>query len=338
MYIQILSCGPSCTIQDLGRFGFRRFGVSTAGAMDRIALATANALVGNPSGCAVIELTQAAAAFRLEGTDALVALAGAEAELSVGGSIVLRGQSALARAGADIRVGPARGGIFSCLAIGGGISTPPIMHSRSFHRRTAIGGTELRPGDRLPLGASALRVPQRLPGNLALAPKVGSIRVIAGPQADLFTKDAFDRLCSQSFAVHVRSDRMAYRLTGPALTHANGYNIVSDGVLPGSIQVPGDGQPLVLMRDCQTTGGYPKIATVISADLDRLAQMRPGAMVFFRPVGMDEAVAAARRMRSVIEDLPMRPRPATAGPGSEELLSNNLVSGVIDGSEDPTFS
>jgi allophanate hydrolase subunit 2 len=151
-----------------------------------------------------------------------------------------------------------------------------------------------------------------------------------GPQDDHFTDAALAALTATDWTVMPRSDRMGCRLDGAVLPHARGFNIVSDGVVPGSVQVPGDGRPIVLMRDCQTTGGYPKIATVIGPDLDRLAQVPPGGTVRFAAVARTEAVAAAAALRQRIDGLAALARPAGADPSSEDLLALNLIGGVVD--------
>ncbi len=293
----VRKCAGFGTVQDAGRFGYRRFGVPVAGAMDRCALAVANTLVGNPPDAAAVELVLAGGRFVLADGPALVAVAGPGATLAVDGQTIPECQSARAAAGAEIAVGGARGGLFAYLAVSGGIAVPEVMGSRSVHARTGIGGAMLRAGERLPVGPSRGTAPMCLPGP-AMPPEGGAeFRILAGPQFDEFEPQAGALLCSEPFSIDTQSDRMAYRLRGPALIHPGGHNIVSDGVVPGAIQVPGDMHPLVLMRDCQTTGGYPKIATVISADLPRLAQTRPGREIRFRMVARPEALAAARALR-----------------------------------------
>jgi biotin-dependent carboxylase-like uncharacterized protein len=323
--LTVEACGPGTTVQDAGRTGFRRFGVSTAGAMDRLALALANVLVGNHPGTAAVEFTLVGGRFRT--VDTTVAVAAVGAFLTVDGRPIPAGSGALAGPGASIAVGPARGGVYAYLAVGGGIDSPPAMGSRSVHRRSAIGGGPLGPGDMLPLGPDGADVPRRLP---LPEPTTGPIRLMFGPQDDHFTDAALAALTATDWTVMPRSDRMGCRLDGAVLPHARGFNIVSDGVVPGSVQVPGDGRPIVLMRDCQTTGGYPKIATVIGPDLDRLAQVPPGGTVRFAAVARTEAVAAAAALRQRIDGLAALARPAGADPSSEDLLALNLIGGVVD--------
>jgi allophanate hydrolase subunit 2 len=162
----------------------------------------------------------------------------------------------------------------------------------------------------------------------------GPIRIVPGPQDDLFTPAGVETFLSSEFVVSPLSDRMGVRLQGPRIAHATGYNIVSDGVVAGHVQIPGDGQPIVLMRDRQTTGGYPKIATVISADLDRFAQMRPGTAVRFRAVDVEAAVAALRDRAAALGKLMAQAAPLVAEFDSEALLAANLIGGVVAGDEE----
>jgi allophanate hydrolase subunit 2 len=156
------------------------------------------------------------------------------------------------------------------------------------------------------------------------------IRVMLGPQDDYFTPETISLLLESEFTISPQADRMGFQLTGPKLEHAKGFNIVSDGIVDGHIQVPGSGQPIVLMRDRQTTGGYPKIATVISADLGRFAQARPGTKVRFKAVSRDEAVAAARQLKDWIAGLPSHLTPVRFDLTTEHLLSRNLIGGTVD--------
>jgi allophanate hydrolase subunit 2 len=160
--------------------------------------------------------------------------------------------------------------------------------------------------------------------------ETGPLRVMMGPQDDYFTPESIHLFLESEFTISPQADRMGFQLTGPKLEHAKGFNIVSDGIVDGHIQVPGSGQPIVLMRDRQTAGGYPKIATVISADLARFAQMRSGTKVRFRAVERDEAVAAARQLRDWIASLSSQLTPVRFDLTTEHLLSRNLIGGTVD--------
>lgn len=316
-------CGPGTSVQDLGRLGWRRQGVSTAGAADRLALAVANALVGNAADVAAVETTLAGARLGIEEGPVLLAAAGPGVTLSVDGRTVAPGVSVRVQPGQTVDLGALRGGVHGYLAVAGGIASPPQMGSRSVHQRSGIGGGMLMPGARLAVAGGA-------GGPLALARvpdhATGPIRIMAGPQDDWFDAGALDVLTAATWRIDARSDRMGRFLDGPRLPPREG-SMVSDGVLPGSIQIPPSGQPIVLMRDCQTTGGYPKIATVISADLDRFAQMQAGAEFRLQLVDRAAAVAAAARLAAMIAGL--APHPAQ-GLDSARLLAANLISGVVD--------
>lgn len=328
----VKACGPMTSLQDLGRLGYQRFGVSPSGAMDRRALAMANALVGNDPGTAAIEFMNLGGTFACEGGDLRLALAGPDCAMTIDGSPVPPRTAAILKEGQVLQVGHPRGGAFAYLAVAGGFDLEPQLGSLSFHPRARLGGLNgapLQPGDRLPCRPEAQDgEPKQLSADMP--DEDGPIRVMLGPQDDYFTEEAIRTFLEGEFTVSPQADRMGFQLTGPRIEHAKGFNIVSDGIVDGHIQVPGSGQPIVLMRDRQTAGGYPKIATVISADLNRLAQMRPGSPVRFRAVERDEAVAAARHLREWIASLPSALTPVRFDLTTEHLLSRNLIGGVVD--------
>ncbi len=329
--LEILSAAPGLSVQDAGRPGYRRFGVSVSGALDLRALALANALVGNPQGAAAVEILLAGAAFRAMGGPVLVAALGPGMILDAGAGPV-GARSLLVAEGVRIAVGGPQGGVCGYLAVAGGIRSAPDLGSRSFHMRSCIGGPAIGAGTLLPCAALPPAAQERAL-DADWRPSPGPIRFVPGPQEERFTPEALAAFRTRSFTVSPRSDRMAYRLSGPRLAHAHGHDIVSEGVLPGSIQVPGDGQPIVLMRDCQTTGGYPKIGTVISADLDRLAQCPPGTVVRFTPVTREVAIAAACAGAADLARLIAAVGGAPRAHDSAWLLSQNLIGGAVTGSE-----
>ncbi|MBZ6076620.1 biotin-dependent carboxyltransferase family protein [Microvirga puerhi] len=328
----IKSCGPMTSLQDHGRYGYQRFGVSPSGAMDRRGLALANALVGNAPETGAIEFMHLGGAVTAVGGDLRIALAGADCSLTVDGKPVAVHTSALLKEGETAEIGHARQGTFAYLAVAGGFTIAPELGSLSFHLRSGMGGLQgqpLQPGDRLPCqDGEQDGTLMHLPGEPLNDD--GPIRVMLGPQDDYFTLDAIRTFLESEYSVSPQADRMGLQLAGPILTHANGFNIVSDGIIEGHIQVPGSGQPIVLMRDRQTAGGYPKIATVISADLGRLAQIRPGESVRFRAVDRSEAVLAARARKEWIAALPSRLVPVQPALTTERLLAANLISGAVD--------
>jgi biotin-dependent carboxylase-like uncharacterized protein len=322
----IKASGPAISIQDRGRFGYQRFGVSPAGAMDQLALAVANALVGNSHDAAAIELGVGSTRFVAEG-DLLIALAGPDCHLEVEGRKVAPLSSVHARNGDTITARTGDAAVYAYLAIRGGAVGPVEMESRSQHRRSAIGGPPLISGSRIQTGEASGGIEQRL-----LEDPFGDatpIRMLAGPQDDYFDPSMIDQLCNGRYRISAMRDRMGVRLEGPSLQHRDDYNIVSDGIVEGAIQVPGNGQPIVLLRDRQTTGGYPKIATIISSDIGRFAQLPSGSVVRFRIVSMEEAVNAARLVRNLIDEFASKLAPLKVELSSEHLLSLNLIDGVV---------
>jgi 5-oxoprolinase (ATP-hydrolysing) subunit C len=332
--LTIESCGPATSLQDNGRFGWQRYGVGPAGAMDRMGLAIANVLVGNGPGAAAIECALAGMRFTVSGGSTRIAIAGADADLKIDGTVAPKFTSVTADGGQKVEVTSARTGVFTYLAVAGGFAIPPMLGALSLHQRTGIGGYKgrtFRAGDVVPLNLSA-PPGSDLAMTAALASESGPIRVVLGPQDDFFSADGLATFLGSGYTITPQADRMGLRLTGPKIAHGpRGYNIVSDGIATGAIQVPGMGEPLILLADRQTTGGYPKIATVITADLSRLAQMRPGAEVNFAAVSRTEAVAALKAQVAALEAL----RSGTRSAGmydldSGRLLSLNLLDGWVD--------
>jgi KipI family sensor histidine kinase inhibitor len=280
--LEVIEPGLLTTVQDAGRFGFRRYGVSGSGAADRGALARANAALGNAPGEAALECTLSGPSLRfLE--PAWFAIAGADLGASLergdlGAWAMPLGTPVRARRGNVLRFAGPRHGCRAIVAFAGGIDVPLVLGSRSTDRLGAFGGfagRPLRAGDVLGLGA-----PREVAGQAVPEPPLEAdelvVRAVPGPQDDHFDPTALARLAATAWEVLPGSDRAALRLAGPRLAHAGPGEIASDGMLPGCIQVPPDGQPILMLRDAPTTGGYPKIATVVVADLDRLAQLVPG--------------------------------------------------------------
>lgn len=330
----VRACGPRTSLQDFGRIGFQRYGVSNSGAMDRLALAVANTLVGNGPGMGAIEFMLIGGTFLVEGGSVRVAVAGAPCAITLDGQPMAHSASFVAQPGQILTVGAMQAGVYAYLSIAGGVGLTPQLGSLSLHQRAALGGFHGRTfevGDRIPL---RLDKPPEGP-SLVLHPvpidAQAPIRIIFGPQDDYFTDAGIGTLLSASYMVSQEADRMGYRLTGPKIEHAHGFNIVSDGIVSGSIQVPGSGEPIIMMADRQTTGGYPKIATVISVDLRFVAQRRPGEALRFKIIGMDEAQSLARERGAEIAALAGQARPIYGGlPPIEELLALNLAGAAVD--------
>jgi 5-oxoprolinase (ATP-hydrolysing) subunit C len=304
----ISAIGPASSVQDGGRHGAQRYGLTPCGAMDRLGLAAANCLVGNAPFTAAIEIGPFGAAFIARQGAVRVALAGASRNADVAGRAVASDSSMTLADGETLTLGFARGGSFSYLAIEGGIHGEPIFGSLAVNARAGLGSPYPRPlqaGDELqttaPGGAVECRID--LPADAK-----GPIRVVLGPQDDEFGDAAKALFLDGEWKISSTSDRMGYRLEGPVIKHLHGHNIVSDGTVNGSIQVPGNGAPIVLMVDRGTSGGYPKIATVISADFGRFAQTPAGAGFRFKAVSMAEAQAEARKFASLLRALPDRLR------------------------------
>jgi len=293
----VLKPGMLTTIQDRGRWGWQSRGVPVAGPMDPCAHRVANALVGNHADAALLEITLLGPELAFE-DERLAAVAGAEFEVVVDDRPAPWNAAFLVPSGARLRFRGRKQGARAYLAVAGGIDVPPTLGSRSTHVVSAMGGLEgraLRAGDRIPLGdrsavrgaAPALETPVvPLPSGEAV------IRVLPGPQRDYFSSDALERLQSAPYAIAQNSDRMGFRLVGPAIVHARGADIISDATPLGVLQVPASGQPILLMADRQTAGGYPKLATVISADLAVAGQLGPGDAIRFVVCTPREAMAA----------------------------------------------
>jgi biotin-dependent carboxylase-like uncharacterized protein len=294
--LRLLRVGPACTVQDAGRTGFLRFGVTPAGPMDWIAHQTANLLAGNAPQSAAIEIGPGGLSVEALGDPLRIGVSARGFRVRRDGSDLPSRMALTLSPGQRLDVEPGRTHVWAYLAIRGGFDEPPVMGSHATHLRSGIGpfgGKPLQPGQELPVRMGADE-----PDEWALIdrdpPETGPLRFVPGPQDDRFSTQTLADFAEASYLVAQRSDRMAYRLVGQQLAHDRGHDIVSDGIALGAIQVPGDGLPLVLMADRQPTGGYPKIGTVLRADLPRLAQTRPGEAVRFQPATIDEAVAALR--------------------------------------------
>lgn len=278
MSIRVLSPGFQTTVQDLGRFGWAHFGVSASGAADPFALRAGNLLVGNPENAPALEMTLVGGAFEFE-QESVVAVTGSDfgADLPMWVAVPVA-------AGSTLRFGPSRAGARSYLCVRGGIGVAKAMGSASTHLTTGVGGVALRKGEALPVGSAAIR---RARADAIAAPPVGSgtLRVTAGPQAERFGGELY----AGEYVVAEESNRMGLRLRGAPIPSGGGA-MLTEGVPLGAIQIPPDGQPIILFVEHQTTGGYPKPANVISADFRHLGQLRPRDAVSFERVTVEEAL------------------------------------------------
>jgi KipI family sensor histidine kinase inhibitor len=281
--IRVISPGLQTTVQDLGRFGYTHFGVSASGAADPLALRAGNLLVGNAENAAALEMTLVGGSFEFE-VDAVIALTGSDfgAGLPLWTAVEIK-------AGVTVRCGATRSGARGYLAVRGGIGVPRVMGSASVHVMTGVGGRPLRAGDVLPIGGAAIRRPRAVPRRAPKFAHTGPLRVTPGPQAHWFS----DELYAAAYQVAEESNRMGIRLRGPAIPSPAGH-MLTEGVPLGAIQVPPDGQPIILFVEHQTTGGYPKPANVISADFWRLGQLRPRDEVSFERVTLEQALDLLR--------------------------------------------
>ncbi|MEC9367841.1 MAG: biotin-dependent carboxyltransferase family protein [Pseudomonadota bacterium] len=336
--------GLLTSVQDFGRVGYQSSGVPVSGALDPVAMRLANFLVGNREDEAVIEVLVQGPAMTVDAGSVRIALAGGGAGIELlgdGGVTVPTLTSVRLERGRSFRVTPLAGSNVACLAVEGGLAIDPVMGSRSTFMRGGFGGfagRALMPGDRLPL-SSATAEPRAERSLRYDLPRPDRIRVVAGPQDDAFTREGMEAFLSSPFIISPASDRMGLRLDGPPLAHRKSADIVSDGMAPGSVQVPASGQPIVLLADRGTTGGYTKIATVISADLPAIARRRVGETVRFESVSRETAVAARRELEAELARVVASAMTLPEGggiPTQDTLLSlytANLVSGVVDAQE-----
>jgi biotin-dependent carboxylase-like uncharacterized protein len=290
-FLRVLSPGPLTTVQDLGRYGYLKFGLPPSGCADEFAFRAGNVLVGNSPGCAGLEMTILGGKFEFL-CDSVFALTGADMEPKINGAPCPMWRSLKAREGDILQLSYAKKGCRGYFLVSGGIDVPIVLKSRSTYLACGLGGFEgraLKAGDALERGEGEAHpgrlIPQKFipdyPSSLAL-------KVVMGPQEDHFTEEGRAAFLSQPYTVSPQSNRMGYRLSGKAIETLK-RGIISDTVPLGAIQVTGEEQPIVLLWDRQTTGGYPKIATVIAADLWKIGQVKPGEVIAFRKVSLEDA-------------------------------------------------
>jgi biotin-dependent carboxylase-like uncharacterized protein len=339
--LRVKSPGLHTTVQDLGRDGFADVGVPPSGALDAVACRLANALVGNAPDAAALEILVSGPTLEVIAESAHVAFVGGTAGMSVQDAhhrSIAAGRSVHLRKGDVVKLGMLARTSCGYLAFEGGVNVPRVLGSASTYTRGALGGFEgraLRAGDVLH-GAEINSAREELELATPLEADFDApIRAVLGPQDDHFTDLAIEAFLAGTYTVSAQADRMGFRLEGPVLAHTRGYNIVSDGIVSGSIQVPGSGQPIVLMRDYQTIGGYPKIATVISPDISRLGRRSPGAKVRFAKVSRDEAEAIYRDEEAAIAERIKALRAARdeASLNVEALYDENLIGGIVNARE-----
>jgi KipI family sensor histidine kinase inhibitor len=291
--LTVITPGLFTTVQDEGRWGRQGSGISVSGALDLTSHRLANAVVGNDRTAATLEITLQGPELRFD-RDAVIAVAGADLSPTLDGASLRQMSATRGRAGSVLRFGDRRSGARAYLALSGGIDVAPVLGSRSTHAMTAVGGVagrQLRAGDVLELGESASSTRSPV---IAVEPRPRAVRLraVPGPQDDFFAPTAFEILQRAQFRVSPQSNRMGYRLTGEAIPRSTDREMISDATFLGGLQIPPSGEPILLMADRQTTGGYPQIATVITADLPVAAQLAPGDSVEFELCSRPDAISA----------------------------------------------
>ncbi len=285
MKMTILSPGPLTTVQDEGRYGYMNTGFSPGGAMDQSAMRLANLLVGNKMGEGVLEMTMAGITA-IFSCDSVIAVTGGDMSPTVSGKSVPMNESIPVKKGEELKLGFSKDGLRTYLAVAGGFDLPLVMGSLSTNLKCTLGGFQgrkLAAGDEIPLKKEVSSFEKR---SFTTTPANGvlDVHVMLGPQDDYFTDSGINSFFTEEYTVSPQSDRMGIRLEGVAVESKNGVDIISDGIAWGSVQIPAAGTPIIMMADRQTTGGYAKIATVISSDLGLLAQAKPGTKIRFHRV------------------------------------------------------
>lgn len=342
--LKVVRPGLFDTLQDLGRIGYMALGMPTAGAMDRIGLRLANALSGNQAGTAGLEIGVMGPDLLVEADSVRIALVGplspALIEAPDGAPKPLDSdRTHLLKRGQILRVGMVEGSSTAYLAVAGGFALPPFMGSLSTYARAGVGGFEgrkLAAGDALPLAREQAPTGEEKKLGQPFDYGSGPIRIVWGPQDDYFTEQGRRTFTESDYRVSKEADRMGIRFEGPTIEHAvsvdkGGADIISDGIGPGAIQVPGAGLPIVLLADRQTVGGYPKIATVASVDLPRLGRLLPGQTVRFASVTVEEAEQLRRDQEARIQRA-FAGFTAARPPGGIDLArlyEANLIDGVV---------
>jgi antagonist of KipI len=304
--INVIAPGFLTTVQDVGRQGYAHIGVSASGAADPVSLRLGNLLVGNPARSAALEMILVGGSFAFESA-CRIALTGSDFGATLDGHDLPLWQSVPVAAGQVLRCGSTKGGARCYLCIQGGVDVPVVLGSASTHIATSLGGFKgraLKAGDVLPvneppanLPSDSWRIKPDVLGQLAFRK---TLRVTAGPQIDLFPNEVHSLFTSSQYHVTEEADRMGLRLSGPPLKQRGTHDIVTEGVPLGAIQVPRDGEPIILFVEHQTTGGYPKIATVISADIHSVGQLRPRDGVSFEFVTVEQAVGFRTRLEALM--------------------------------------
>ncbi|WP_299408448.1 biotin-dependent carboxyltransferase family protein [uncultured Roseobacter sp.] len=334
-HLKILSAGPAMSLQDMGREGYLAHGLTRGGAADRLALHEGAALLGQSADCAALEMVGMGGTFEAT-VDTVIALTGARMGATLDGAPLTWHASHALPAGAKLVIGGAQAGTYGYLHVAGGFRTPVVMHARASHLNAQIGAL-CHSGDALPIAATAsarsgyfLTPDPRLQG--------GTIRVITSFQSDQFSQETRDRFAATSFQRDARGNRQGVRMHTDAdgFYATDGLSIVSEVITTGDIQIAGDGAPYVLMCESQTTGGYPRIGTVIPCDLPKVAQAPVGAPVQFEFISHAEAIEIEKRARNEVKALATKAQPLVRDPSDiADMLSYQLISGAVSATADP---
>lgn len=307
--IEIITPGLLTTVQDFGRVGVMKNGFTQNGAMDRYSMTVANRLCGNCDSAPVIEMTVLGVTARFT-QDTVICVSGADFGAKINDKPIKRNKAYKINKGDILSMGAAKSGMRAYLAVAGGIVGEYVFGSASTNLKFAFGGhfgKKLQSGDVLSIGTGAFPLGDIDKWEIPESEysKDAQLRVVLGPQNEMFTDEDIRLFLSQEYEVNAQSDRMGIRLSGEPLKSKNGMDIISDGIVFGSVQVPNSGEPIILMADHQTTGGYAKIATVISVDLPRASQLSAGNTVRFKSVTVEEAEQEAKKQKRFFDNLYM---------------------------------
>ena len=333
--LEVLSATPGVTVQDLGRSGWRAQGLSPGGAMDPVALAEGAALLGHDPVASALEMAGAGGRFHAAGGAVVIALTGAPMQARAGQRRLVWNASHRLEEGETLQIGGSVAGQYGYLSLPGGIDRPDRLGGRGAHLSAGIGGPVM-PGDRLSPVMPAAGAPNRFLSGIEDRFTGGAVRVLPGAQTDLFSAKERTRFEATGFRKDTRASRSGARLTfdGGPFRADRQLDITSEAIVPGDIQLVGEGVPFVLLAECQTMGGYPRLGTVISADLPMMAQAPPGAPLRFRFVTLAEALDARRARQAEMANLPDKIAPLSRDPRDlADLLSYELISGAVSGAE-----
>jgi allophanate hydrolase len=332
--VTLQRAGPAMTLQDLGRSGTLRLGLSRGGAADRLAILEATALLGLRQPVAAIEMAGMGGRFSVD-TPTRIALTGAPMRTTLDGAPLFWGATHLIPPGAMLEIGPAVAGVYGYLSFAGGIATPVILGSRSAHLNAGIGRL-LKTGDELPIGPDT----DPLGPSMRLEPEDrfagGVIRIVEGPQTSLYSSAIRREFEQTTFRRSSHGNRQGVRMDhdGAPFKAEGQLGIVSDVIVPGDIQMTGDGIPFVLLPECQTVGGYPRIGAVIPTDLPKVAQAAPGTALRFEFIPLQEADRVLKSPAAQLHDLRGRVQPMLRDPHDiADLLSYQLISGATAGDD-----